>query len=118
MVGTTGCATDRTAARAIATTVAFFRGSAMSCGTCRGNPRISTVARGNTHGSSRKFGVHPGWGSLWDIRRTAVALLWSRLSVCYVRHEGVFGAVLSLTAVRILQSAVYPNEIPRLNAWV
>ena len=27
-----------------------YRGSAMRCGTCRGNPWIRTVARGNTHG--------------------------------------------------------------------
>ena len=55
MVGTTDCATDRTAARAVATTVAFCCGSAMSCGTCRGNPRISTVVRGST---LRKFHGH------------------------------------------------------------
>ena len=34
------------------------RGSAMSRVTCLGNPSISTVARGNTHGSSRKFRGH------------------------------------------------------------
>ena len=34
------------------------RGSAMSRCACRGNPRISTVADGNTHGSPRKFRGH------------------------------------------------------------
>ena len=34
------------------------RGIAMSCGTCRGNPRISTLASGNTGGSSRNFRGH------------------------------------------------------------
>ena len=36
----------------------IFRGSAMSRGTCREHPRISTVACGNTHGNPRKFRGH------------------------------------------------------------
>ena len=42
--------------RAVATTVnrGISRGSAMTRGTCREIPRISTVVRANTHGSPRK----------------------------------------------------------------
>ena len=52
MLGTTEFATDRTAARAVANR-GICRESAMSRGPCRGNPRISTVARGNTYVSPR-----------------------------------------------------------------
>ena len=61
MVGTTEVATDRTAARAMATTVALAVEAPCtmeSRGPCRGNPRISTVARGKTHGRSRKCHGH------------------------------------------------------------
>ena len=34
------------------------RGRSMSRGTCHGNPRVSTLARVNTHGSPRKFRGH------------------------------------------------------------
>ena len=60
MVGTTEVATDRTAARAMATTVAFAVEAPCtmeSSGPCRGNPRISKVARGKTHGRPRKTAV-------------------------------------------------------------
>ena len=36
----------------------IFRGLAMNQGTCRGNPRISTVAHGKTYGIPRKFHSH------------------------------------------------------------
>ena len=61
MVGTTEVATDRTAARAMATTVALAVEAPCtmeSRGPCRGNPRISTVARGKTHGRPRKCHGH------------------------------------------------------------
>ena len=57
MVGTTEVATDRTAARAIATTVALTVEAPCKIetrGSYRGNPRSSTVARGKTHGRPRK----------------------------------------------------------------
>ena len=61
MVGTTEVATDRTAARAMATTVALAVEAPCtteSRGPCRGNPPISTVARGKTHGRPRKCHGH------------------------------------------------------------
>ena len=63
MVGTTEVATDRTAARAIATTVALAVEALCtmeSRGPCRGNSRVSTVARGSlkTHGRPRKCHGH------------------------------------------------------------
>ena len=61
MVGTTEVATDRTAARAMATTVALAVEAPCtmeSLGPCRENPRISTVARGETHGRPRKCHGH------------------------------------------------------------
>ena len=57
MDGTTEIASDRTAARAMATTVALAVEAPCtmeSRGPCRGNPRISTVVRGKTHGKPRK----------------------------------------------------------------
>ena len=48
-------ATDRTGARAMATTVALnveAPCTTESPGPCRGNPWMSTVDRGNTHGSA------------------------------------------------------------------
>ena len=61
MVGTTEVDTDGTAARAMATTVALAVEAPCtmeSRGPCRGNPRISTVARGKTHGRPRKCHGH------------------------------------------------------------
>ena len=61
MVGTTEVATNRTAAGAMATTVALAVEAPCtmeSRGPCRGNPRISTVARGKTHGRPRKCHGH------------------------------------------------------------
>ena len=61
VVDTTEIATDRTAARPMATTVALAVEAPCtmeSRGPCRGNPRISTVARGKTHGRSRKCHGH------------------------------------------------------------
>ena len=63
MVGTTEVATDRTAARAMATSVALAVEAPCtieSRGPCRGNPRISTAARGKTHGRPRKCHGHCG----------------------------------------------------------
>ena len=57
MVDTTEFATDRTAACAVAKPW-HLPWSAMIRGTCRGNPWISTVARGNTRGSPRKCRGH------------------------------------------------------------
>ena len=57
MVGTTEVATERTAARAMPTTVALAVEAPciMECsGACRENPQISTEARGKTHGRPRK----------------------------------------------------------------
>ena len=57
MAGPTEVATDRSAARAMATTVALAveaHCTMESRGPRRGNPRISTVARGKTHGRPRK----------------------------------------------------------------
>ena len=61
MVGTTEVATDRTAARVMATTVALAVEAPctmQSRGLCHGNPWISTVARGKTHGRPRKCHGH------------------------------------------------------------
>ena len=61
MFDTTEVATDRTAARAMAATVALAVEAPCtmeSRGPCRGNPRISTVARGKTHGRPRKCHGH------------------------------------------------------------
>ena len=61
MDGTTEVATDRTVARAMATTVALAVEAPCtieSRGPCRENPRISTVARGKTHGRPRKCHGH------------------------------------------------------------
>ena len=63
MVGTTEVASDRTAARAMATTVALAVEAPCtmeSRGPCRENPRMSTVARGKTHGRPRKCHGHCG----------------------------------------------------------
>ena len=60
MVGTTEVATDRTAARVMATTVALDVEAPCtmeSRGPCRGHPRICTVARAKTHGRPRKSTV-------------------------------------------------------------
>ena len=61
VVGTTEVATDRTAAFAMATTVALAVEAPWtieSRGPCRGNPRISTVVRGKTHSRPRKWHCH------------------------------------------------------------
>ena len=54
MVGTTAFATDRTAERAVATTVEI-PWKCHESWPLLWNPRISAVARGNTHGRPRKF---------------------------------------------------------------
>ena len=61
MIGTAEVATDRTVARAMATIVALAVEAPCTMerrGPCRGNPRISTVARGKTHGRPRKCHGH------------------------------------------------------------
>ena len=61
MVGITTTATDRAAARAVDTTVAFTvkMSSAVALAVeTRGIPRISTVARGDPNGSPRNFRGH------------------------------------------------------------
>ena len=55
MVCTTEFATERTAVTCRGHNRGICRGSTMTRGTCRENPRISTVVRANTHGSPRKF---------------------------------------------------------------
>ena len=61
MAGPTEVATDATAARAVATTVALAVKAPCtmeSRGPCRENSWISTVSRGKTHGRPRKCRGH------------------------------------------------------------
>ena len=61
MIGTTEVATDRTAARAMATTVSLAVEAPCTTESrdpCRGNLQISTVARGKTHGPPQKSHGH------------------------------------------------------------
>ena len=61
MTGPTKVSTERTAARAMATTVALAVEAPCtteSRGPCRGNPRISTVARAKTHARPRECHGH------------------------------------------------------------
>ena len=55
IVGTMEFATGRTAATCRGHNRGICRGSAMTRCTCRENPRISTVVRGNTHRNPREF---------------------------------------------------------------
>ena len=55
MVGTTEFSTERTATTCRGYNRGICRGSAMTRGTCREDPRTSTVVRANTHVSPRNF---------------------------------------------------------------
>ena len=82
MAGPTEVATDTTTARAMAATVALAVEAPCtmeSRGPCGGNPRISTVDRGKTHGRPRKCHGHcrgpPQKSQIMRIRRLRQMLL-------------------------------------------